>query len=319
VNERGRHDGTECERPPETGRARRSRRPRDSRATVADVDGLRELYEGLDDDDRYTRFFSLYRPDRAFYERMASAGERGGCELVAVVASADEHEGRIIGEAGYTLLPNGDGELAITIGKAWRGWLGPYLLDALVAEAARRNVTNLEAEILLANRPMLALARSRGYVTKEHTDWSMVHVVIGTAERSPRWPTSDDRPRVLVETPGGRWHAAADARAANLEVLVCPGPDENRRCPVLAGRACPLARDADVIVVAPPAENERWDTVLDAHARLHAGVPICVELPSGVDAPLPESAVRAPRGGTHAVVALVQRLAGQAEAARSET
>jgi hypothetical protein len=293
-------------------------------AVAADVDGLVELYEGLDDDDRYTRFFSMYHPDRAFFERMATADERGGCQLVAVASSAREEDGRarVIGEAGYALLPNGDGELAITIGKAWRGWLGPYLLDALVAEAARRNVANLEAEILLANRPMLALVRSRGYVTKDHTDWSTVHVVIGTTARSPRWPVSDDRPRVLVEAPGGRWRAAATARAADLDVLVCPGPVENRRCPVLDGRECPLARDADVIVVAPPPEDERWQAVLDAHAELHAGVPVCVELTSdaeAADASLPEGVVRSPRGGTRAVVALVQRLAGQAGTARSDT
>ena len=52
--------------------------------TAGDIDALAALYERLNDDDRYRRFFSLYRPDRAFFERIASGDEHGGAGVVAV-------------------------------------------------------------------------------------------------------------------------------------------------------------------------------------------------------------------------------------------
>lgn len=250
----------------------------------ADVDGLAALYAGLTVEDLYRRFFSVYRPDRAFFARVASVADRGGCGLVAVEYGdgADDGDGVVVAEAGYELLRNGDGELAITVADAWRGWLGPFLLDALVEAAAARGVPNLEADILVSNAPMLALVRSRGYVTLADSEWCSVRVVIGTAGRVPTWPGAHDRPRVLVEVPGGRWHAGVAAEAAGLQVLACPGPLGARtRCPALIGRPCPLAASADAVVMSHGAPDERWDALLAAHRRVHPGVPVCVEEPAG--------------------------------------
>lgn len=273
-----------------------------------DVDGLRALYDDLDDDDRYRRFFSAYHPDRAFFVKLATEQQRGGYGLVAEVLDTGD-ERRIVGECGYT-LPQGGGapELAITVARHWRGWLGAYLLDALLEVAASRGIPNLRAEILLANRPMLALARARGYATVAHSDWTVVSVLIGTAGRTPSWPERDARARVLVEVPGGRWHAEAQAREAGLDVLVCPGPGSYpARCPVLEGRPCPLADGADAIVVVPRPDDPRWSALLDAHAELHAGLPVVIQ--QGAGEPI--------------VTAVVQRLArggdDQDAVARSET
>jgi hypothetical protein len=271
-----------------------------------DLDGLTRLYEGLDADDRYRRFFSVYQPPPEFYERMVTVAERGGFGLVAVVRStggADE----LVGEASYELLPNGDGELAVTVSDRWRGWLGPYLLDALLSAAAAQGVPNLEAEILLANGPMLALARSRGCVTMDHPDWSVVRVMIATSGRTPSWPEGEDRTRVLVEGPGGPWHADA-ARAAGLAVLACPGPAARRAgCPALEGRPCPLAAGADVVVVRHPDGHEPWPDLLAAHGRVHPGVPVCLEAPEG-GAGGEGAAVVTP--GDAVAVGFVQRRAG---------
>ncbi|HEX5366204.1 MAG TPA: hypothetical protein VFW63_06025 [Acidimicrobiales bacterium] len=270
-----------------------------------DLEGLTRLYAELDADDRYRRFFSVYRPPPEFFEGMVAASERGGLELVAVVRWPDGHED-LVGEAGYEPLPNGDGELAITVGHRWRGWLGPYLLDALLSAAAARGVPNLEADILLTNGPMLALARSRGCVTMDHPDWSVVRVLIGTSRPTPRWPAGHEGTRVLVEGPGGPWHADA-ARAAGLEVLACPGPAVRRgSCPALQGRPCPLATDADVIVVRHPDAGGPWPDLLAAHRQAHPGVPVCLEAPgAGVEGEAPV----VPRGDDAVAVAFVQRRA----------
>jgi acetyltransferase len=151
-----------------------------------DAEGLTALYAGLDDESRYRRFFSLYRPDAAFIERMIAAEERQAVCLVAVAVGRDDGSTeRIVGEAGYEILPNGDGELAITIDASWRGWLGPFLLDALVEAAAAHGVPDLEADVLTTNRPMLAILRARGHVAMAAGDWTVARWKIGARSSEP--------------------------------------------------------------------------------------------------------------------------------------
>lgn len=128
----------------------------------ADVDGLDALFEGLSDEDRHHRFFDQYHPEREFLEQMTRPEDEGGCRLVAVVSGAED---ALVAEAGYAIMPDGDGEFGLTITAGWRGWLGAYLLDAIAAAAAARGVPNLQADILLDNAPMLALVACRGYKT----------------------------------------------------------------------------------------------------------------------------------------------------------
>lgn len=133
--------------------------------TTDDVDGLGALFNGLSAQDRYYRFFNFSCPGRKFLEQMARAEEEGGYRLVAVLSGPRPE---LVAEAGYVLLPDGNGEFALTVAAGWRGWLGPYLLDAVVAAAAARGVPNLQADILSDNARMLALAEHRGYATLGH-------------------------------------------------------------------------------------------------------------------------------------------------------
>jgi RimJ/RimL family protein N-acetyltransferase len=290
--------------------------------TPADADGLAALYAGFDDDDLHNRFFSVYRPDRAFVERVAGIVDHGGYGLVAVVDGPDDEPARLVAEAGWYPLPDGDGELAIAVAPDWRGWLGPVLLDALLEAAAAHGVPNLEAEVLVTNTPMQRLARARGVATMPSDDWVSTRLLIGSTGRRPTWPERSDRPRVLVETPGGRWHAAPEAAAAGLDVLACSGPRGPRdRCPVLAGDPCPLVAGADAVVAAWSPGDETGAAIVAAHHGPHPGVPVCVEARPGHTGPVaaPEGTVPAPEGddarGT-GVVRLVERLA-RSHAARS--
>ena len=135
-------------------------------------------------------------------------------------------------------------------------------------------------------------------------------------QRSPartNWPGTHERPRLLVEVPGGRWHAEEAARAAGFQVLACPGPLLGwSHCPALHGEPCPLAAGADLIVDAVPHETGR--SLLDAHRRVHPSVPICVELPSG-ESDLDATASKIPRGTSGTVViGMLERLAKRAPA-----
>lgn len=152
--------------------------------TEADVDGLDALFEGLCEEDRYFRFFGLSHPGRKFLEQLARPADADGYRLVAIVSGAREE---LVAEAGYALLPDGNGEFALTVARGWRGWLGPYLLDAIVAAAAARGVPNLQADILACNPRMLALVSHRGYVTL-HRAAGEVRVAIDAAQPRPARP-----------------------------------------------------------------------------------------------------------------------------------
>ena len=279
-------------------------------ACAADAAGLIALYDTLDTEDMYRRFFASYRPRPEFFVDMATVADRGGARLVALLHDPSEAEDRIVGEAGYIPLPNGDGELAIVVAPRWRGWLGPFLLDALVETAAANGIPNLEADVLTVNRRMLGLLQSRGAVVMGHDDWTVVRLLIGTASQRPIWPGEHDRLRVLVEGAGGRWHAEQEARAAGIQVLGCPGPrDGARGCPALSGEPCPLAADADVIVVAHPPDDVRWHELLVAHADVHPGVPVCLE-PGGLALDEHLHVTVCPVSRETDVVSFVERLAG---------
>jgi len=277
--------------------------------TPSDAEGLVALYAGLKDEDTYLRFFSGHAPPEDFVEKMTHVAERGGFGLIALIEEGDGTS-QTVGEATYDLLPNGNAELGITVAEAARGWLGPYLLDVLVTAAAARGVPNLEAEVLVTNRRMLAMLRARGFAVVEH-DPAIVRVAIGTTQRVPSWPRTHERPRLLVEVPGGRWHPEEAARAVGFQVLACPGPLLGwSHCPALRGEPCPLAAGADVIVDAVPDEAGR--SLLEAHRRFHPSVPVCVELPSG-EGNLDGAVSTIPGGATDAVVVgILERLAKDA-------
>jgi hypothetical protein len=170
--------------------------------TRADAGRLDALFEGLCDEDRYRRFFGFSHPGRSFLEQMTRAGEEGGYRLVAVVSGAED---KIVAEAGYALLPDGNGEFALTVAAGWRGWLGPYLLHALAAAAAARGVPNLQADILCENDRMLAVVASHGYVTLDR-GFSQVRVAIDAARPRPgRRPagSAPGRPEPPTRQPPG--------------------------------------------------------------------------------------------------------------------
>ncbi len=213
-----------------------------------DLAAVEALYERLPVEDLRRRFFVGHRPPSRTTARWLEAGQRGGVILVAEVVEGDGSR-TVAAEAGYELLDDGDGELAIAVDRRWRGWLGAWLLDVLATQAAERGVANLQADVLVDNSTMLALLRHRGYAAVAHPGWDTIRLVIGTTGPIPGWPPDSDRKRVLATSPGARWRGEAAAKDAGFEVRTCPGPvGQDRGCPVLSGRSCPLLEGADAVV-----------------------------------------------------------------------
>jgi RimJ/RimL family protein N-acetyltransferase len=142
-----------------------------------DAPALDRLFEGLSLDDRYRRFFSVYHPPRDVLDHMIHLPDEHGCALVAIVADASGREDAV-GEATCSSLADGNGELGITIARRWRGWLGPFLLDALLEAAAARGFPKVEADVMIDNRAMLALLRARGAEHFGRGDLGIVRVAI---------------------------------------------------------------------------------------------------------------------------------------------
>ena len=285
--------------------------------TAADAELLERLYEALPLNDRYRRFFSSFEPDADFCRRWTTIGERGGFGVIALAHGAPPPTGgdvaapapEIVGEAGYALRGDGDGDLAVTVAPEWRGWLGAYLVDVLVRHAAATGIKGLQADVLLENRPMLAVLRHRGAVALEHPDGT-VRLVIGTDRDVPSWAPSEHRPRVLVEVAGGRWSGEPAAEAADMATALCSGPGRrgHHRCPVLDGGHCPLADRADAIVVLLDPADADARRLVEAHRRQSPGTPLLVR--EGLPGTDDESCVTVGPTG-EATVARILSLVGQ--------
>jgi hypothetical protein len=234
-------------------------------ASRDDATAVQALYGRLSTNDLDLRFFHAHLPTDLATFNWVTVGERGGVALVVELTASDE-PALVVAEAGYSLLEDGDGELAITVDPQWRGWLGPWLLDLLIEQAANNGVANLQATLSVRNRSMRALLAHRGYAAVDHPDWHQIQLVISTKGRTPGWPQNSDRPRLLAASSGARWSGEAEAQKAGFEVRTCPGPARaGGGCPELAGEQCPLLEGADAVVfdLAPgPVENSELVDVL---------------------------------------------------------
>lgn len=277
--------------------------------TVGDAELICELYRPMSLDDLHRRFFSAFHPELSWCRQWASIGERGGHGVIAIVHDGDQRI--VVGEAGYAIRNDGDGELAVAVAPEWRGWLGSYLVDLLARDAAARGIRNLQADVLLENRPMLAILRHRGVVSLGHPD-SAVRLTIGTAGHLPSWPPKAEGHKVLVAARGGRWSGEDAADEAGCVTAVCSGPKirQHGGCPVLDGGRCPLADQADAIVVLLDPEDEQTQRLVELHHEQRPGVPIFVTRCTGEPGTIPADCIEIPASGDDAVAQIVS-LIGQ--------
>ncbi len=280
--------------------------------TIADAELICELYQPLSLEDRHRRFFSAFRPELPWCRDWASVSERGGYGVIAIVHHADRDE--VAGEAGYALRSDGDGDLAVTVAPKWRGWLGSYLIDVLARHAASRAIGSLQADVLLENRPMLAILHRRGAVNLEHSRGA-VHLTIGTAGYLPSWPPKAKGHKLLVAAPGGRWSGEDAASRAGCVTAVCSGPGRRQRggCPVVDGGRCPLADSADAIVILLDPDDEQTQHLVALHRKNRPGVPIFVTRRLAESAAFPADCNEVSASGTDTVAHILSLLGPASE------
>ena len=130
----------------------------------ADEAEFLQAFERMGSDARYMRFMRVVRePDRARLRAVLASFPEGGIGIVATVPAADGID--IVGSAVAVFAADRVRcEFAITVGAAYAGTgLATTLMRALIDEAARRGLKEMEGFVLSQNQSMLRLARRLGF------------------------------------------------------------------------------------------------------------------------------------------------------------
>lgn len=253
-----------------------------------DVGALADLYASLPPAARVRHLGDSDRSVRRAASRAATAARRGGAALVVEAStsrSAGPGRAVVVGEAHVEPGGSFRRRLHLVVLPDWAVAAGGPLLDAILDRAAADGLAALELDVLPGDAWAASLVARRCHTLEPTDDWLATRVLLGTRGEMPSWDRVPGL-RVLVESPGGHWHAAAAARAAGMRVQVCRGPaGPGVRCPAADGVPCPLAAAADVVVVTYPPSTPELDDLLADHRFLHPGVPVVVEGRAAADVP----------------------------------
>jgi len=150
---------------------------------LADEAELVQAFGRMSNEARYMRFMHAVRePNLDRLRRVLASFPECGIGIVATVPAADG-----IDIIGSTIAVFGSDrtscEFAITVAAAFNGvGLATALLTALIDEAKRRRVKDMEGFVLSENQPMLRLAKRLGFSVKldpEDASVRICHMTMG--------------------------------------------------------------------------------------------------------------------------------------------
>ncbi len=130
-----------------------------------DRDEMRQAFDRLSNESRYTRFMSPLKElsPRMLERAVHPHSERG----LALVAETDVPDGiDIVAGARYYVQADGEScEFAITVVDGWQGTgLASRLMRELIRAAGARGLKRMEGVVLARNSAMLNLARRLGFI-----------------------------------------------------------------------------------------------------------------------------------------------------------
>lgn len=131
---------------------------------------LTEFHEGLSEQTLYMRFFSP-SPDllSRSIEKMLGADHRANVGLIALMG------GHIIGIGTYDSVGRAEAEIAFIVADDQQGrGLGSVLLEHLAAIARENGIYRFKAEVLSANKKMLATFAAAGYSPSQELEEGIV-------------------------------------------------------------------------------------------------------------------------------------------------
>jgi len=130
----------------------------------ADEAEILQAFERLSEEARYMRFMRIVNePDRDRLHAVLASFPEAGIGLVATVPADDGLD--IVGSAiAVFAADSASCEFALTVASAFGGvGLATALMTALIEEARRRGLAEMEGFVLSQNRAMLGLAKRLGF------------------------------------------------------------------------------------------------------------------------------------------------------------
>ena len=147
-----------------------------------DGNRIHTAFRGLDRETVYTRFFG-YKNDVTEAELAKITGVDFDRDVALLVTIGDGPEEIVIGGASYFDLdaepPVRSAELAFTVEEDYQGLgIASSLMRHLVAIARQKGLSQLEADVLARNPPMLAVFQRSGLPLSLRHDEDAVHVTL---------------------------------------------------------------------------------------------------------------------------------------------
>ena len=136
-----------------------------------------QAFERMSDDARYMRFMRVVRePNLTRLRALLASFPQDGIGVVATVPAADGID--IVGSAIAIFTADRTScEFATTVDAAYGGaGLGTILMTALIDEARRRGLREMEGFVLTENQPMLRLARKLGFSVRSEPGDASVRI-----------------------------------------------------------------------------------------------------------------------------------------------
>lgn len=161
----------------------------------ADAPALRTFLEGLSDNSRWLRFFSLgVNLDKA--AERAAAGDRPEGYGLIVTTGAEE---RVVAHAVFELERPDRAEVAFAVADEMQGrGLATVLIAHLAQVASARGVTTFTATVLPENRRMISVFRESGFPVEVRASPDGIEVVFPTELGPDARRRFEDRDRVAA-------------------------------------------------------------------------------------------------------------------------
>jgi RimJ/RimL family protein N-acetyltransferase len=123
----------------------------------------RAFIEGLSPQSRRFRFLgSISSPSEALIKQLTELDPSKEVALIAL--TTDETSPQEVGVARFSIQPDGDAEVAVTVADAWQGkGLATLLMHRLIAAARERGVHRLYSTDAGSNHAMRDLAAHLGF------------------------------------------------------------------------------------------------------------------------------------------------------------
>jgi acetyl coenzyme A synthetase (ADP forming)-like protein len=142
-----------------------------------DREALERFLQGLSDQSRLFRFFSLVKDVSWAAERFVDVDYHDRHSLVALRGDA----GEIVGHGYYALEKPGQAEVALTVADSLQGLgLGTILLGHLAAAASAAGIATFTAEMMPDNHRMLSVFRESGFPVSVRSSFGVMQVVFPT-------------------------------------------------------------------------------------------------------------------------------------------